>query len=255
MKPFSLLNFLLIASALFFFACKENKAPEPTCAAPSGKYVNATVLKNCPAKMPYDVPNFCYEMTFKGTDSVMMDNGFEQFMLPVVSTGTPCEYKLTKASVDGDMLFTVSSDSTIELVDTAWTKVSTFTTFRKPGGANASWDFKSYLNDCLVAGKYAWFKDGQLVPGEIELLPSGDITGMKPYVKYALCYAGDCVGMTEPEATTIDLIDDKGNMETFAYKKVDGKMSIELYSLGQPANPDEKGGIPVGKMVHEWRSE
>lgn len=238
---------------LLFTGCKsETKNTTASCTAPGGKYVNTTVLNACPAKMPYDVPSFAYELNFNGKDSVTLDNGFESFTLPMSEAGNTCDYKLANASLHGDMMLKVTSDSTVELADTAWTQMPSFTTFKKL--TNPANGFVHQLNDCLVSGSYAWFKDGNLVEGEVTLLPNGDVVGMKPYVRYVLCYAGDCLGETNPPSATIDLVDDQGKVETFSYKKVEGKMAIELYAIGE-AQEDVKGERPIGKLVHELRSE
>ena len=85
-------------------------------------------------------------------------------------------------------------------------------------------------------------------------LPNGQLNGMKPFLGYVLCYAGDCLEETEPASRTIDLIDEKGQKQTFAFKSIGGKMAIELYSIGPPI-PDMKGGRPIGPMVYEFRTE
>jgi hypothetical protein len=105
-----------------------------------------------------------------------------------------------------------------------------------------------------LTGEYALFKDGNLVVGKVTVMPNGQLNGFKPFLGYSLCYAGDCVGETEPPSPTIDLTDDKGNVQTFAYKTVSGKMAIELYEIGE-AKEDIKGERPIGKMVYELRSE
>jgi len=77
---------------------------------------------------------------------------------------------------------------------------------------------------------------------------------MKPFVGYAICYAGDCVGETEPPSKTIELIDNQGKVQTFSFKNVEGKMAIELYEIGE-AKPDVKGERPIGKLKYELRTE
>jgi len=62
------------------------------------------------------------------------------------------------------------------------------------------------------------------------------------------------VGETEPISKTLDLIDRDGNIQTFSFKNVEGKMAIELYTIGE-GNPDEKGGRSIGKMKYELRTE
>jgi hypothetical protein len=246
----------------FLFSCKEASAPgSPAdsgtrkCNVPKGRYINETVLKSCPDKMPYDVPNFCFKLTFNGKDSVTVDNGFENYTLPFTSTANACEFVIPKASVAGDMLFRVTSDSTFELVDTAWTKVATVSLFSKVTNPNKqSWGFKEFLNDCVIAGEYALFIDGKLQHNKLAVLVNGQLNGMRPFIGYALCYAGDCIDETDPPSKTIELIDMQGKIQTFTFKNVQGKMAIELYTVGE-GKPDEKGGRPIGKMKYELRTE
>ncbi len=255
-------HFLLILALPVLFCCKETSSPAGTsapstikCKVPSGRYINATVLNSCPDKMPYDVPNYCYELTFNGKDSVAVDNGFENYTLPFTTTAIACEYVIPKASAEGDMLFRVTSDSTIELVDTAWTKVATTSLYSKvTNPTKKSWGFKEFLNDCVIAGRYALFTDGQLQHGEVSVLVNGQLNGMKPFIGYAICYAGDCLETTDPPSKTIDLIDLQGHIQTFSYKNVEGKMAIELYSIGKE-KPDVKGERSIGKLKYELRTE
>jgi hypothetical protein len=205
--------------------------------------------------MPYEVPSFSYELIFTGKDSVNVDNGFENYTLPIVAGDSACTFKIVGATALGDMSFSVLSDSTIQLHDTAWTKQADASVFQKVTRADRQdWGFKEHLNDCVLTGEYSLFKEGNLVVGKVTVMPNGQLNGFKPFLGYSLCYAGDCVGETEPPSATIDLIDDKGNVQTFSYKTVSGKMSIELYEIGE-AKEDIKGERPIGKMVYELRSE
>jgi hypothetical protein len=254
---------LQFLSSLILFAgiisCKQAATSTGTdghkCNVPSGRYINSTVLKSCPGKMPYDVPSYSYEMIFNGKDSVAIDNGFENYTLPFTATANACEYVIPKATAAGDMLFRVTSDSTFELMDTAWTHVPSASFYSKvTNAAQQSWGFKEFLNQCVVAGDYAFFIDGKLQPHQASLFVNGQVNGMKPFVGYAICYAGDCVGETEPPSKTIELIDNLGKVQTFSFKNVEGKMAIELYEIGE-AKPDVKGERPIGKLKYELRTE
>ena len=243
-----------ISILICIVACNSMKISR-TCAKPTGRFVNTTVLDRCPQAMPSDTPVFCFELNFKGLDSIDVDNGFEKYSLPYHATEDGCRFTIAGASLFGNMDFVIGSDSTLELIDTAWTKLKTFTTFKKTGNPEkASWRFEEYLNDCVIAGEYAMFKNGDLIPGVVTFMPNGQVNGMKPFLSYAICYAGDCLEETDPPSRTIDLMDQKGDIQTFSFKTVEGKMAIELYSIGAPI-PDIKGGRSVGPMVYEFRTE
>lgn len=253
MKLQLLLSCMVIGA---FFSCKETASTTGSkCGIPSGRYINSTVLKSCPNKMPYDVPSYSYEMTFIGKDSVAIDNGFENYTLPFKATGNDCEFVIPQATAAGDMLLRVTSDSTFELVDTAWTKVPSASFYSKITNATQqAWGFKEFLNECVIAGDYAFFIDGQLQTHQASLLVNGQVNGMKPFIGYALCYAGDCVGETDPPSKTIEFIDMEGKVQTFSFKNIEGKMAIELYEIGVP-KPDIKGERPIGKLKYELRTE
>lgn len=244
-----------LALFLLIIGCKPAATEkEATCTLPSGRFINRTVLSACPGKMPVDIPHYALDITLNGKDSAVIDNGFERVPLQVV-VGEGCTYKLISATQFGDMEFRVTSDSTIELIDSAWTKVASPSAFTKTaGGSTADWSFQEYLNECAVTGEYALFKNGDLIPGVVTILPNGQINGMKPFIGYRLCYAGDCLEETDPPSRTIDLIDDQGKVQTFSLKPIEGKMALELYSIGDPI-PDIKGGRAIGPMIYELRTE
>jgi hypothetical protein len=256
MKLQLLFSLIIMAGII---SCKPGSTTTETasskCIVPSGRYINSTVLKDCPGKMPYDIPSYSYEMTFNGKDSVTIDNGFENYTLPFTATANPCEFVIPKATAEGDLLFRVISDSTFELVDTAWTKVPSASFYSKVNtGTQQSWGFKEFLNQCIIAGDYAFFIDGKLQPNQASLFINGQVNGMKPFIGYALCYAGDCVGETEPPSRIIELIDNQGKVQTFSFKNIEGKMAIELYEIGE-GNPEIKGERPIGKLKYELRTE
>lgn len=251
-----ILSQLALATIFILQACTSpgSKAPEP-CSPPTGKFVNATVLDKCPDKMPVDVPHFCLELNFWDNDSVLVDNGFEKFSLPFSLAADGCTFKIAGASLFGDMYFVLSGDTSIQLIDTAWTKLSGFSAFKKVvprEGEDVSFEY--FLNECILTGEYALFENGNLAAHQVTIMPNGQLNGLKPFLAYSLCYAGDCLEETEPPSRTIVLIDEKGEKQTFAFKSIEGKMALELYSIGPPI-PDMKGGRSIGPMVYELRTE
>ena len=245
---------LYIPFLLLTIACKAAKPGEP-CEPPHGKFINTTVLNTCPGAMPADIPHFCFEFIFRDHGMVDVDNGFEKFRLPFKPAGDPCRFVIEGASLFGDMYFTLQGDSVLQLLDTAWTKLNTSSTFEKRYDKEGKeLGFEHALNECVIAGEYALFIKGELSSHFVTIMANGQINGLKPYLGYALCYAGDCLEETDPPSRTIDLLDTRGNRETFAFKSVEGKMAIELYQLGDPI-PDMKGGRSIGPMIYELRTE
>jgi hypothetical protein len=234
-------------------ACKT--APnEEACALPNGRFVNQTVLSACPGKMPVDVPHYALDIEFKGIDSAIIDNGFERVPLKVTAVGG-CVFKIVSATQFGDMELRITSDSTFDLIDSAWTTVASASRFAKVmQGEKAAWSFQEFLNDCALTGEYTLFHNGELVPGVVTILANGQMNGMKPFIGYRLCYAGDCLEDTDPPSRTIDLIDNEGKIQTFSVKPLSGKMGLEFYSIADPV-PDIKGSRAIGPMVYELRTE
>lgn len=251
-------TYVLLACCIMMisFGCKSGvNAVSCDVTPPAGRYINTTVLEKCPKVLPADIPHFCFEFNFRGNDSVDVDNGFEKFSLPFSKEQDGCRFKIAGASLFGDMYFTIQPDSSLQLIDTAWTKLTTFSTFKNIKSQDGTdLRFEYALNDCAIAGEYALFTKGELAPHAITFYPNGQINGFKPYLGYALCYAGDCLEETDPYAQTIDLLDERGGVVTFAMKSVEGKMAIELYSIGDPV-PDQKGGRSIGPMIYELRTE
>ena len=246
-------RFTCLALSALIVGCQP-ATKEETCALPSGRFINSTVLSACPGKMPVDIPHYALDITLNGKDSAVVDNGFERVPLQVTA-GKGCTFKLISATQFGDMEFRVTSDSTIALIDSAWTQVAAPSVFTKTSGVNrVDWSFQEYLNDCAVSGSYALFKNGELMTGVVDILPNGQINGMKPFIGYRLCYAGDCLEDTDPPSRTIDLVDDQGNLKTFSIKPIEGKMALELYTISDPI-PDIKGGRSIGPMIYELRTE
>lgn len=240
---------------LFLVSCTSSSDQRKACTTPEGRFINMTVLDQCDSDDISAIPHFCYEMTFKEQGKVLIDNGFEKFSLPYSTTEESCVFKIAKASLYGDMYFRIEADSSISLIDSAWTKLSTATTFRRMvNAAGEDWSFEHYFNECSVAGEYALFHNGNLEPGVVTIMANGQLNGLKPYLGFSLCYAGDCLEETSPPANVMYLIDGNGVRETFVYKRLSGKMAIELYSVA-PAIPDVKGERAIGPMVYELRTE
>src|SRR5690242_2664429 len=158
MKSFYSLS--IISMMLILLSCKsgENSVKKTACSV-SGKYINYTVLQHCPDIMPGDVPSFALELDFNGKDTVDINNGFERFHLPITGPAEGCNYTIVGATQFGDMHFIVQGDSTIQLIDSAWTKLNTASIFQRIT-ENRPLSFVHYLNDCLLTGSWTLVKPG-----------------------------------------------------------------------------------------------
>ncbi len=235
---------------LLLFSCKSSgdSAQKSSCPL-AGKFINYTVLEHCPDILPGDVPSYALGIEFKVRDTVDVNNGFEQFRLPYTGPADGCNYTIPGASQYGDMHFMLQGDTAIQLFDSAWTQLNTSSTFRRID-ESLPWDFDNYLNECVLVGTWNLIKEGTGKDHKVIFLRNGQVDGMKPYLSYAICYAGDCLEETDPHANTIDFIDNQGKYTTFAFNIAPGRRLIQFYTIGDPI-PGMKGGRKIGPLAFE----
>jgi hypothetical protein len=251
MKTFSIIFFL---SFILSAGCKEassGRSDSPVCNL-SGRFFNRTVLDNCLTQTPSDIPYYALELAFDGSDSVFVFNGIEKYKLPYVPSGEKCKYIIKGATQSGDMAFQLAGDSTIQLTDSAWTDVVRASIFAKTINENrVDWDFDNFYNECVIAGSYMYHKVGEKA-SQAYLLPNGQVTGIKPFLSFSLCYAGDCLEETLEQSRLIEFTDDRGERHLFSFKMPEGKSRIEFFSIGDP-KPDIKGERSIGPLSFELK--
>lgn len=247
--------FLLLAVTISMaFGCQQNAATENGSCNLSGRFYNRNILDKCPDIMPVDIPYYAVQLNFVVKDSVDIMNGIEKFRLPYSRDVDNCKFKISGATQFGDMMFHVMGDSILHLYDTVWTKITTYATFKKAQEANRNdWEFNTFLNECVIAGTYS-MENKDKNPSRVIFLPNGQVMGLKPYLSYALCYAGDCLEETETPANIIEFTNDQGTPELFVYKMLDGQRHIQFFKVGD-AIPDIKGGRVIGELAYEIKSE
>ena len=84
----------------------------------------------------------------------------------------------------------LDGDTSIQLIDTAWTKLTGFSTFnrvRPIDGENVGFEY--LLNECILAGEYAFFNEGNLAPHQVAFMPKRSIEWHEtiPWVCIVLC--------------------------------------------------------------------
>ncbi|MEO6132109.1 MAG: hypothetical protein ABIQ02_09695 [Saprospiraceae bacterium] len=252
MKPYYFLYTL--SFLLLFSSCQKSptaaEVKKNTCNL-AGKYLNYTVLQDCPNVLPGEVPNYALEIEFKSKDTIDLYNGFERFRATYSNPTDSCVYTIKKANALGDMQFRLQGDTIIEMMDTAWTHLKAASTFRRIDDSKP-WGFVHYLNECVLVGTWTLFKEGAGKDHKVIFLRNGQVDGMKPYLSYEICYAGDCLEETDPYSNTIDFLDDHNNHTMFSMTIVPGRRTIKFFSIG-PAIKDEKGGRKIGPMAFEIR--
>ncbi|MBK9981142.1 MAG: hypothetical protein IPP15_01730 [Saprospiraceae bacterium] len=243
--------FLAILAFLLFYSCKSAVAPvqSKTSCLLEGKYLNYTVLEHCPDILPGQVPNFALEIDFKHKDTIDLFNGFERFRMAYTGPTDSCTYTIKDATQFGDMKFRLQGDTIIRLYDSAWTQLKTTTIFRRIDDSKP-WGFANYLNECVLVGTWNLIKEGAGKDHKVIFLRNGQVDGMKPYLSYEICYAGDCLEETEPFSNTINLLDDHNQYTTFSFVITPGRRTIKFYSIGKEI-PDQKGGRKIGALAFE----
>ncbi len=218
---------------------------------PVGLFINATLIEGC-AQDRYTMTAFSFvEMNFKEDSTVILDNGTLKFTLPVLQAETPCQFMIRNPAVFGELYFYMTEDNVLHLLDTATTQLNTASIFEKrmdETGSPLSFDF--CINDCVLTGEYLVYKDGVQQPGFITIMANGQLNGLKPYLGYELCYAGNCGQKSDMIA--IHLFDQSGQRKTFAFKKKEGKKVIEMYAEGE-ATDDSGSGLFEGPVAFELR--
>ena len=244
--------FFTIGALLLILSCKSpgDSAQHALCPL-AGKYLNYTVLEHCPDILPGDVPSYALSFEFNTKDTVDIYNGFERFRMHYTGPGDSCNYTILVATQFGDMHFVLQGDTAIQLFDSAWTQLNRASTFRRIDD-RLPWDFDDYLNECVLVGTWNLIKEGIGKDHKVIFVRNGQMDGMKPYISYAICYAGDCLEETDPHANTIDFMDDRAKYTTFAFKIAPGRRLIQFYTIADP-DPDMKGGRKIGPLSFELR--
>ena len=210
----------------------------------SGTFMNTTVINSLPDSLLGKTPNYCLEMRFINKDSLFIDNGFEGYNVCYQKQKANL-YAIKNASWKGDMFFEITNDSTILLIDSAWTNIKTPSVFSK---TKAFLTFENYINNKVITGTYTWLTVKSSSQEKVEFTSDGKITGHKEFDAFALCYAGDCMSEPAENINTITLL---GKMtDSYAFR-IDHKTKIvSIYQLA-PAIKDIKGDRKVEQKLYE----
>jgi len=216
-----------------------------------GRFVNYTVLKDIADTIPGGIPAYCFEMNFVSDDSVELSNGFEDYKLAY--TKNEGSYLLLEASFKGNMPFTFINDSTLLLIDTAWTNNAFNSEFRKVhDNKQQNWVFDYYLNQVIVVGEYTLYNKNIPLPQKVVFKADGHVSGLDNYTTYSICYSGDCIGETIPPSNTITLSDNSGKAIDFAFKINKKNKALSIYKIEAPVE-DVKGEMAIKEMLYELK--
>jgi len=244
--------FVAIQGLFGVMGCRGGMLSGHSCEPPKGRYVNNTLLEQCEEILEGDIPYYAVEFRFQDSTTVLADNGFEQFPLKLSYDKGGCSGVMRHATLHGDMPFELSDNGQVILYDTAWTKLDKPSVF---GQATAEerkgWGFRQYLNFCVFGFTYYKEENGKPAGGPILLLPNGQMNGMRPFLGYTLCYAGDCMEETDPFYPTVTFQRSEGGDVTYAIEILELGHRIRFLELAQP-DQDVKGGRKVGEVAFVW---
>ena len=222
----------LIAIALFFFYINKGNKPI-SYGGIKGRFINNTFLRKNSDTIPGGVPFYCTEINFISADSAGISDGFEDYKLAYKYDGN--KYLLLKATFKGNMPFSFNRDSTITLVDSAWTCISTGSEFKKVTEAGEKIkNFNYFLNEQMIAGNYLIYKANRPSRQNVVFSADGLVTGLENFHTYTICYSGDCVGETLLPSYIISFKSNNDCITDYAVKIDKKNKTLGIYIIGTP---------------------
>ncbi|MEO5581806.1 MAG: hypothetical protein ABIR66_03880 [Saprospiraceae bacterium] len=203
-----------------------------------GNYINQSYLDAIRDSIAGTIPFYCSSITFKSADTVEIDNGIESFTLAFTVYGDTCTLISAYNTASGlkNLYCLYINDSVITLLDTGFTMKMIPSHFIQTNSFSPN--FPIALNKITIAGKY---QDAKAINSNsiIEFTQVGKIIGLKEFINYKICYAGDC--LSEPiEPANILLLSSKNTSEVFSWDFDKSTSILHIYSLSKPSK-DIKG--------------
>lgn len=244
------LSFSVFAFSLLLFSCTNDTKKTEMAINITGKYINHSHLETVSNSDTMNSPFYCTELTILANDSVFIDTGSEGTKLAYKKEGDV--YLIENASSMGDMTFIVHDDSTVTLIDTAWTKKNTNSEFKKVN-PKSNWTFANFLNNEIIAGDYTLYENGKQTHKKVNFSIDGQVSGLDNLSNYSICYSGDCMELIDtPDRTmhTITMNDSDGRWIAYAFKRDKIKGVLIFFKISEPIK-DIKGGMKVQEMIYE----
>ncbi len=190
-------------------------------------------------------------MNFTRSNKVNILYGFEE--AKVAYRKEKDYFILLKAYQGKDMIFTLNNDSSITLVDSVWTGIPSNSNFKKVNKIEGyKWVFEYFLNENLIAGDYTLFKENKPTRRKVVFNPDGKVTGLDNFVKYSICFSGDCVGETEPVSNIITFQDNNGVSKNYSFNIDKKTRSLNVYKLSESIK-DIKGNRSIENKIFDLR--
>ena len=252
----TILKFIFSSLFILVFIIPVKKCHSEIIDGISGRYINVTFLDQLPDQIPGSIPVYCLEINFTGSDSAEVYNGFEEYKLAYKKEG---DHNVFVNAVQGkDLPFTINEDGNLILADSIWTGVKSESSFKKiseeDNTDNQKWVFEKYLNEKMISGDYHLF-DNNNNPGQIVKFKSdGSVEGLRNYITYSVCFAGDCTGETSPVSNTVSFKSSSDETVTFSFRYDRKNNSVVFYDISQPVS-DIKGERKILGVSFELRKK
>lgn len=247
---------------VFCFACSETKEKEisvtKTPILPvdvTGYWVNLSFIDHAKQDVLGSKDFYCCEMVFDD-DSVLIDNGFEEYFLAYSIKDSVCI--LRQAFQDRDLYLKIHSDYTMSFIDTSLDYVHGNDVFMCPETLSSeehsdiNINFISMLNDSLISGKYYLYIKGKPAKTEVEFFSDGKVIGLQGFSDYELCYSGDCMEMPDSAVNVILLAKDNGDADDYVWEGNRTQNYLRIYELEAPI-ADIKGQRKIKRLLFDLR--
>lgn len=220
----------------------------------TGRFINQSFLNKVPDEITAEIPFYCLEINFTGSDSAEFYNGFEEFKLEYKKLDG--NYVFTGAMQGKDLPFVLNADGNIILFDSMWTGIPALSEFTKVGEddytSNNKWVFEKYLNEKMIAGDYLLYEKNKAAGQKISFTSDGLVTGLKDFTAYSICFSGDCTTETSPVSNTITFKNSSGSSTTYSFSFDNENNSIVFYNIAEPVT-DIKGEREIKDLSFELK--
>lgn len=236
-----LVYFAIALLIIPFVSCKngsvEMASDNKPKKASEGLYINQTLLDSMNQNsIWWEMPRLAEQITILKGDTILIDNFIEKGNIHF-SYLNDSIIKIDQLMYGATFSFHVQNDSQLHLTDTLNFKNGATMSFAK-----SEKGFQQLMNEKLIAGNYSVLASKE--KKTVVFSADGSIKDWN-YIKYELCYAGDCAEMPADRANIIVFHTEKGIefMTIKIEKRNDGRYVI-LNKLKE-GSPDEKGNMQL----------
>lgn len=230
-------------------ACLVNDEKKPI--ALKGIFINQSYLNRSSDTLLSTIPFYCTELVFDKPDSVLVKNGFEEYVLKYEIKHDTCFLKKAyqHQGVFQDLVLLVSSDTSFIALEQDFTGSKSPAIFTK---TSVFQGFDYGLNKATIAGKYAFATPSDHQSSFITFAANGIIEGLPSFKKFSICYSGDCI--SEPlEASNIIMLENAQSEVEYAVWHFDKATNqLTIFKLEEPQT-DIKGERAIKSTLLKLR--